>query len=317
MDMLVKSESLSSVAAAIKEKGGTAGQLVFPDGFATAIMAIQSGASGATLTVTTPAEGVVVTVAKGEKTYTKTAGADKTATFTGLETGTWTITISNGKQTATETIDIDADYASELTFFESTINITYRAGRVCTVSDGVTTLTAPDTSGTWACVVPNIGTWTVSVSGVDFTWQVKITGSGQSETVDATKVYLFGNGAVAKWSKAPEYSDYVTIGSTKITIDGLDGRWPVAYVSSKINLTGYTHLKATVKYLGGTVAEDVGACIGVNSSVHQDMTGYEAYYIGAKTTETAFNLPISISGDRYILIGCYAAKYEFTSVWLE
>ena len=316
-EYFVNSTDLTAVADAIRAKGETTEQLVFPDGFVAAIETMETGKTGATLTVTTPAEGITVTVTKGETSYTKTTGADGTSVFSGLETGTWTITISDGTQTATGTVNIDADYAAKLTFFAATINVTYKAGRVCTVSDGVITLTAPDTSGTWACVVPNIGTWTVSVSGVDFTWQVKITGSGQSETVDATKVYLFGNGAVDKWSKAPEFGDYVTIGSTEITIDGLNNRWPVAYVSSKINIAGYTKLKATVKYISGELGNEHGAYIGVHPSVSQDLSAFEAYFTSEDKTQTNFELPINISGERYILIGCYGVKYEFTKVWLE
>ena len=48
------------------------------------------------------------------------------------------------------------------TGFMATINVTYPAGSTCSATDGTTTLTAPDTSGSWACVVPNTGTWTVT-----------------------------------------------------------------------------------------------------------------------------------------------------------
>ena len=68
-----------------------------------------SGGTGATLTVTAPA-GCTVTVSKDGKTKTKTAGADGTAVFKGLETGTWTVTIANGTDTSTDTVDLVADY---------------------------------------------------------------------------------------------------------------------------------------------------------------------------------------------------------------
>ena len=45
-EMLVQSESLVSVADAIREKGGTSDALVFPDGFVSAISAIQTGVGG-------------------------------------------------------------------------------------------------------------------------------------------------------------------------------------------------------------------------------------------------------------------------------
>ena len=45
-EMLVQSESLVSVADAIRAKGGTSDALVFPDGFVSAISAIQTGGGG-------------------------------------------------------------------------------------------------------------------------------------------------------------------------------------------------------------------------------------------------------------------------------
>lgn len=190
-EYLVNSGDLVSVADAIRAKGETTEQLVFPGGFVAAIETMDTGKTGATLTVTTPAEGVTVTVTKGELSYTKTTGADGTAVFPGLESGTWTITISKGSQTATGSVDIDADYAAELTFFAATINVTYPKGLVCTATDGVTTMNAPDTSGTWTCTVHNAGTWTVStdVSSADVT----VTEKGQITSV-TLPCYLYNNG---------------------------------------------------------------------------------------------------------------------------
>ena len=153
-------------------------------------------ASGGTLTVTAPA-GVVVTVSKDGKTKTKTADSSGVVTFKGLKTGTWTVTISDGAQAATKPVVITADYAMIMAFFAATINITYPAGSTCTATDGTTTLTAPDTSGTWACVVPNAGTWTITATGGDKTKSadVTITENGQSESITLQYItYLFKNG---------------------------------------------------------------------------------------------------------------------------
>lgn len=121
------------------------------------------GGKGAALTVTAPA-GATVTVSKDGKTLTRVAGADGVVVFRGLETGTWTLSITDGEQTASKMVEIVTDYATTITFFAATINVTYPAGSTCTATDGTTTLTAPDTSGTWACAVPNAGTWTVSIT---------------------------------------------------------------------------------------------------------------------------------------------------------
>lgn len=73
------------------------------------------GGSGGTLTVTAPA-GVTVTISKDGKVKTKTADSSGVAIFKGLSSGTWTVTISDGVLTRTETIDLIADYAKTMSF---------------------------------------------------------------------------------------------------------------------------------------------------------------------------------------------------------
>ena len=114
----VTRSDMVSVSDAIRSKVETTEQLVFPGGFVAAIEGMETGKTGATLTVTTPAEGITVTVTNGELSYTKTTGADGTAVFNGLETGTWTITISDGSQTNTDTVDLVADYTKALSFIK-------------------------------------------------------------------------------------------------------------------------------------------------------------------------------------------------------
>lgn len=150
------------------------------------------GGTGAALTVTAPA-GCTVTVSKDGKTKTKVAGADGVAVFRGLATGQWTVNMTDGVQTApAKTADITADYAITMSFFAATINVTYPAGSTCTATDGTTTLTAPDTSGTWDCVVPNAGTWTVSLDS-GFAETVTITEVGGTQTLDKWHLYNHGD----------------------------------------------------------------------------------------------------------------------------
>ena len=73
------------------------------------------GGTGAILTITAPA-GCTVTVSKDGKTKTKIAGADGLVVFKGLETGTWTVTITDGSETATDTVNLVTDYAKEMSF---------------------------------------------------------------------------------------------------------------------------------------------------------------------------------------------------------
>ena len=151
------------------------------------------GGAGGTLTVTAPAN-VTVTVSKDGKAKTKNSGTSGVVVFKGLASGTWTVTITGDGKTAQKNVVVTTDYSTMIAFFAATINITYPAGSTCTCSDGTTTLSAPDTSGTWACIVPNAGTWTVtSTSGTETDSKaVTITTDGQSTSVELSyALFLF------------------------------------------------------------------------------------------------------------------------------
>ena len=150
----------------------------------------KSGRSFAILTITAPV-GATVTVSKDGKSKPSKVATTGTVVFKGLETGTWEITITNGTDTATKTVEIRADYETEISFFTATIQIAYPAGLACTVTHGSTTLNAPDTSGTWACVVPNAGIW--SIMAGDWSAEAIMTTSGQTETVRVAR-WIVKNG---------------------------------------------------------------------------------------------------------------------------
>lgn len=93
--------------------------------------------------------------------------------------------------------------------FEATINITYPSGSTCTVTNGTYTLTAPDTTGIWACVVPVTATWTVSCTDGSRSESkaVSITSDGQTESVSLDyKLYLFNNGTAASLTGGVAFS---------------------------------------------------------------------------------------------------------------
>ena len=109
----VEESSLTGIADAIRAAGETEESLLFPEGFQTAISNL--GGKGAALTVTAPA-GTTVTVSRDGKTMTRVAGVDGIVIFRGLETGTWTLSITDGEQTASKTVEIVTDYATEISF---------------------------------------------------------------------------------------------------------------------------------------------------------------------------------------------------------
>lgn len=232
-----------------------------------------SGGTGAALTVNAPV-GATVSVSKDGKTKTKTANADGLAVFKGLATGTWTLTITDGVQTSTKTVVITADYNAVIAFFSATINITYPAGSSCTCSDGTAAFNAPDTSGTWACVVPNTGTWTVSCTdGIDSTsGTVEITTDGQSKSLTLSywngELYVNGNtfaNVTGGWSSSGwsiagmSGSNWkprdASIGSSEITITTASEDEPYGVFSgNEIDLRGYSKLSVTVESVSTTKA---------------------------------------------------------------
>ena len=93
---------LTAVADAIRTKGGTSAQLAFPDGFVSAVQAIE-GAPDLQIVVTTSA-GATVTATKGSKTASGTADASGNCTLIVDEVGTWTVTAATAS--ATKTADV-------------------------------------------------------------------------------------------------------------------------------------------------------------------------------------------------------------------
>ena len=93
-EYLINATDLTKVASAIREKGGTSASLVYPGGFVSAIQAIQTGAP-LQIIVTTSA-GATVTATKDSKTVSGTADASGNCTLTVDETGTWTVTATEG-----------------------------------------------------------------------------------------------------------------------------------------------------------------------------------------------------------------------------
>ena len=202
------------------------------------------GGTGATLTVTAPAR-VTVTVSKDGKTKTKVSDASGSAVFKGLSTGTWTLTITDGSQTSTKPVVITADYSAVIAFFSATINVTYPAGSTCTATDGVTVLTAPDASGVWACVVPNAGTWmiTITYGEKNASKSVNITSDAQTESISLSYSYIFQELNAANWvvTKSPHRISVVD-SNGGIKIKYKSGGWEEVqgYINEPVDLTEYS-----------------------------------------------------------------------------
>lgn len=163
------------------------------------------GGSGGTLVVTSSGAGTVtVSNTVLGKSYSKSVTAGGSVTFKGLKTGEWTVTLSNGTQTATRSVTINADYSVSVAYFSATINITYPANSTCVVKNSGSTTVASDTNTgssakTWTATVNATGTYTVTVTATDGSGKsksqsVSITTNGQSVSVKLSFTLYLRNG---------------------------------------------------------------------------------------------------------------------------
>lgn len=137
--------------------------------------------------VATFPEGSTCTCSNGSTVLTA-SGTSTSYIFNVPNTGTWTVYITNGKQEASEDVTITADGQSKnitLKYFEAYVAVTYPEGSTCKCTDGITTLTASGTTGSYTFSVPNIGTWTISCEkdSRSVSATASITSDGQKETV--------------------------------------------------------------------------------------------------------------------------------------
>lgn len=201
------------------------------------------------------------------------------------------------------------------TVFRATINITYPAGSTCKATCGSTTLTAPNTSGIWACVVPNAGTWTVTATnGSDSKSETaEITTDGQSVSVSIDygfDLYKAGDECLAVTG------GWVTGSTGKGThsVQKLDSGMHIKCVqgdsdvsddvgvrtSSKVDLTGYSQL--TIQYRIITRSYKLSLKVGTSTAVAtSNSNSYNAILdLNGNPGNYEKTLPINFSTQMYI-----------------
>jgi len=283
------------------------------------------GINGATLTVTAPA-GVTVTVSKGAKTKSKTTDSAGKAVFRGLESGTWTVTITNGSQSASRQVVVTSDYTASLTFFSARIAVAYPAGSVCICSNGSTTLTAPDTSGSVTFNVDRAGTWTVKItSGTKVkTAAVEITASGQSESVEIDYLlYLYDRGdectaVTGGWQGCNESASSATGTFTAeeayLSVKNANNASYGAATVNAVDMTDYTTLHAIVtRQTSAIVRAMVGAAFPGTASGSVENT------VGSSETELSLDIT-EINGKNKVLLrpkGTLSSALFVHRVWLS
>ena len=119
-ELLTNTTDLTKVASAIRDKGGTSDPLVYPDGFVTAIQAIQTGTE--LQIIVTVTSGATVTATKGSKVVSGTS-VNGTCTLTVPEAGTWSVKATlNGQTSDTKSVTFTDRYALSLSFVSAVLN---------------------------------------------------------------------------------------------------------------------------------------------------------------------------------------------------
>lgn len=254
------------------------------------------GGSGCILTITAVANETV-TISKNGKSKSKTTDSKGVAVFRGLDTGKWTITIVRDGVPITRVATVTADYSVAIPLFAATINITYPTGSTCTCSDGATTLSAPDTSGTWACIVPNAGTWTVSITDGEkhANTSVVISTNGQTQNIELSyRALLYQAGDTSdKWQYKPMYinTSYknATAPTVNIESDSMMITQPTyvngcAYVYNReIDMTTLNTLRFDGELSTAMTNFTDAACLCIWTSLGTYVTDNRVAYINFKT----------------------------------
>lgn len=289
------------------------------------INATGGGGSGEALLVNAPA-GASVTATDGSRTLTKIADSAGRVIFNKLAFGTWTISITDGDNTDSKKIEIMPYYKSGLSFFKATIHITYPDGIVCTVTDGTTTLVAPDTTGIWNCIVPNAGTWTAKLkTGLEET--VTLTISGEEATIN--KWYVLKNGDLRTnltggWTIVKKKSPSAAFDDNKFHASMNTTDQPAALITTNnaLNLTGFKTLYASVNMTKSTNSTLSHLILGVSTSKRTTAelsNQLQTAEKGAGMKHMAYD--ISGLGDAkaslYPFFNVYCCHGEIYAMWLE
>lgn len=289
--------------------------------------------SGGTLTVTGIA-GHTVTATKDGKTYTRTFNSGGVAVFKGLSTGTWTLTMAGGGQTATRTVTVNADYAVTITYFAATINITYPANSNCVVANSGGQTVASDTNTgsstkTWTATVNAKGTYAVTATATDGSGKTKsttvsITAEGQIETVELVyQMYIFKSGSGLT-------SGYSVNGGGNVSKDRIswsgnsDSGGISMHIKPAVSLNNYTKLcfdfECSYNY-GGNYGMGFGVGKDAAASSRIDWTNWTAKVTstaqGAIARNTAQCDISALTDSEYIkVVGSYSAG-KIYNIWLE
>ena len=245
-EYLTNTTDLTKVATAIREKGGTSDLLVYPDGFVTAIQAIQTGTE--LQIIVSVISGATVTATKGSLSVSGTS-VDGTCTLTVPEAGTWSVKATLGGQTSdTKNVTFTDRYTTSLTFFSATITVTVESGASVVLKKGGTTLQTKTSTGTAVFTVTETGTYTVEAtkSGQTVSGSVNVVSDTTSYSLTLTFVSFVLNDAewdvIKSISDAGQGANYWSIGDRKeVTLNGTVGHLTLSNYTTYAFIIGFNH----------------------------------------------------------------------------
>ena len=246
-EYLTNTADLTAVADAIRAKGGTSAQLIYPSGFVSAIQAIPTGI--VPQLIVTASAGATVTATNGSKTISGTADSTGVCTLTVPETGTWSVSATLGGQTSdTKSVSITGSYAVALTFFSATITVNVDSGASVTLKKSGTTIATKTSNGTAVFTVTETGAYTVTAT------KNGQTANGSVNVVSSTTSYALTLSFVSstlnnnEWSVIKSVSDagqgenYWSIGDRKaVTLNGTVGHLTLSDYTTYAFIIGFNH----------------------------------------------------------------------------
>lgn len=286
--------------------------------------------NGATLEISGVAGNTVI-ISKDGISKTKVFDTNGIARFVGLSDGEWSITMYDDEQSVTRKQQITTGYYTTISFFSATIHVTYPAGSTCTATDGVTTLTAPDTSGSWDCVVPNAGTWAVACTDGTETTEgtVTITENSQSVSLELNyNLYLYKYGdkceeVTGGWTEKKGAVGTITWNDNNVYFGhgGGAGRYASIWTTNNVDVGNYTKMCIRISEMVTSEALRAGIC----SKPYTYVTGNDSdsnftAYIKLKTSnsdEQLLELDISkFTGSYYVQVVAGITKVYVHEIYL-
>ena len=245
-EYLTNTTDLTSVANAIRTKGGTTELLTYPDEFVTAIQDIKTGTE--LKIIVTVESGANVTATKGSLSVSGTS-VDGTCTLVVPEIGTWSVSATlNGQTSNTQNVSVVDSYAVELTFFSATITVTVDSGATVVLKKGGATIDTKTSTGTVVFTVTETGEYTVTAT------KNGQTTSGSVNVVSSTTSYALTLSFVSstlnnnEWSVIKSVSDagqganYWSIGDRKaVTLNGTVGHLSLSNYTTYAFIIGFNH----------------------------------------------------------------------------